>query len=194
MGGYRGGRDTTSSYHALDARWLYRKRILDRGYPSSVTWSRDGEVVSSIQVRGESGRVMLEYTNQRYGEEREHLSYPVSLEWTRCNYGGMRPWFICPVRVCGRRVAVLYGGKIFACRHCHQLAYDSQHEARHGRALSRAQKIREKLGGSGSTAEEFPSKPKGMHWRTYDALCRKAEGALNQSWPPWLIREMLRRP
>jgi transposase len=34
----------------------------------------------------------------------------------------------------------------------------------------------------------------GLSGRTYDALCRKAEGALNQSWPPWLIREMLRRP
>ena len=60
-------------------------------------------------------------------------------------------------------MAILYGGIIFACRHCHQLAYECQREPPHYRALNRAQAIREKLGGSGSMADPFPSKPKGMH-------------------------------
>jgi hypothetical protein len=51
----------------------------------------------------------------------------VRLEWTPCNYGGQRPWFLSPVRGCSRRVAVLYGGGIFACRRCHGLNYQSQH-------------------------------------------------------------------
>ena len=38
------------------------------------------------------------------------------------------------------------------------------------RGLYRAQKIRRRLGGSVSMFEDFPDKPKGMHWRTYDRL------------------------
>jgi len=48
-----------------------------------------------------------------------------------------------------------------------------------------------KLGGSPNMAEDFPDKPKGMHWRTYDLLCREAEDAQNRSCPPWLIRQIL---
>ena len=79
----------------------------------------------------------------------------------------------------------------FACRHRYQLVYDSQREAAYSRALSRAQAIRMKLGGSPNMAEDFPDKPKGMHWRTYDLLCREAEDAQNRSCPPWLIRQIL---
>jgi hypothetical protein len=35
-------------------------------------------------------------------------------------------------------------------------------------------KIRTRLGGSGSLADDFPSKPKGMHWRTYHRFIIKA--------------------
>jgi hypothetical protein len=46
----------------------------------------------------------------------------VPLEWTACNFGGERPWFICPGAGCSRRVAVLHAaGKHFLCRHCYDL-------------------------------------------------------------------------
>ena len=38
------------------------------------------------------------------------------------------------------------------------------------RGVYRAQKIRTRLGGSVSMFEDFPDKPKGMHWRTDDRL------------------------
>ena len=93
------------------------------------------------------------------------------MKWTACNFGGERPWFVCPGATCGRRVAVLYGpGKYFLCGHCYELRYESQREDKKDRALRRAQKIRMRLGGSANMLEPFPERPKGMHHDTYMRL------------------------
>jgi hypothetical protein len=183
-------KNTTSDHRQLDIRVLQRKGFLQpRGW-ADLSWSVNGEVVGSIQMLAEFDRVVLRYRHQRYGQDWKSAEYPVSLDRTLCNYGGERIWFLCPAWGCSRRVAVLYLGSIFACRQCLQLVYESQREAPHNRALSRVQSIREKLGGSGSTADDFPDKPKGMHWRTYNRLFAEAEEALNQSWPPWLLKQV----
>ena len=137
---------------------------------------------------------MLKYKRKPPGSD-EWISeeYPVYLNWSPCNYGGKRPWFLCPARGCGRRVAVLYGGGVFACRQCHQLAYQSQRDAKYERALTRAQAIRAKLGGSPDPSEPFPAKPKGMHWETYSRLFLQAKAASDMSWPPWLLRQIASR-
>jgi hypothetical protein len=102
------------------------------------------------------------------GGEWEDVREPVELAWTACNFGGERPWFICPGAGCGRRVAVLYGpGRYFLCRRCYDLSYESQREDKTQRALRRAQKIRQRLGGTANMMEAFPEKPKGMHHETY---------------------------
>jgi hypothetical protein len=99
--------------------------------------------------------------------------------WTPCNFGGERPWFVCPGVGCGRRVAILYGpGKYCLCRHCNDLRYESQRDDKKDRALRRAQKIRKRLGGSANMMEPFPEKPKGMHLDAYIRLyweCHEAE-------------------
>jgi hypothetical protein len=74
-------------------------------------------------------KLVLSYRST-LGGEWEDVKEPVSLEWTPCNFGGERPWFVCPGVVngkrCGRRVAILYGpGKYFLCRHCYDLRYES---------------------------------------------------------------------
>ena len=90
---------------------------------------------------------------------------------TPCNFGGERPWFVCHRVTCGRRVAILYGpGKYFLCRRCYDLRYESQREDNKDRALRRAQKIRQRLGGSANMMEPFPDRPKGMHHDTYMRL------------------------
>ena len=62
----------------------------------------------------------LIYRSRSGNEDWEDQNYPVWLDWTPCHFGGERPWFRCPAMGCGRRVAILYGGRIFACRHCYQ--------------------------------------------------------------------------
>ena len=95
------------------------------GYQGRWQWRRDGEVVAWIQMQVEYDRVILIYRHRSGDGKWKDEQYPVRIERTLCNKGGSRQWFICPAVGCGRRVAILYGGGIFACRHCHQLAYAS---------------------------------------------------------------------
>ena len=113
-----------------------------------------------------AGAGALGYCHVRWEDE----SYPVHVDWTACNLGGQRPWFLCPARGCGRRVAILYGSGIFACRNCYQLAYPSQRETRDDRALRRADRIRAKSGWESGIGNGWGPKPKGMHWHTFDRL------------------------
>jgi len=97
-------------------------------------WLREGQQVASIRMRAEADRVILTYRHRSGEGEWKDEEYPVFLDHTPCRLGGSRPWFLCPARRCGRRVAILYGGTIFACRRCHHLAYDSSREDAGGRA------------------------------------------------------------
>jgi hypothetical protein len=81
-------------------------------------------------------------------------------------------------------VAVIYcAGKLFACRHCYRLCYTTQQENAADRALSRACKIRERLGQkTGGVCVPFPSRPKGMHWKTYGRLAFAGCAAEERCW------------
>lgn len=174
---YRTGtKATTDECHSVDIRYLHRHDLLKPGHWFSLRWSRAGRETGSIRgvVEGTERpeRVVLLYRHRPPGGDWEDVRETVPLEWTPCNFGGERPWFICPGvvngEVCSRRVAVLYGpGKYFLCRHCYDLSYESRRENKMYRALHKAQAIRERLGGSANMTEPFPEKPKGMHWRTY---------------------------
>jgi hypothetical protein len=89
---------------------------------------------------------VLSYRHRRPGQEWESKEYPVLLKRTCCHYGGERVWFRCPALECGRRVAILYGGAVYACPHCYRLAYQSQRESFSDRAATRVEAIRERLG------------------------------------------------
>jgi hypothetical protein len=109
------------------------------------------------------------------------MEYPVYLEWTGLHYGGRRAWFRCPAKGCGRRVAILYGGAIFACRHCHRLAYLSQRESAGDLATRRADKLRQRLGWEPGILNGEGSKPKGMHWRTFERMRMEHDVHVNAS-------------
>jgi hypothetical protein len=167
---------TTGECHNVDVRYLHREGLLEPGRWFSLRWSQAGRLTGSIRCAVEGNdrpeRVLLLYRHRSGpGAEWEDVLKPVSLNRTACNFGGERPWFVCPGAGCGRRVALLYGlGSYFLCRRCYDLVYESQRENGITRALRRAQAIRERLEGSANMTKPFPEKPKGMHWRTYERL------------------------
>jgi hypothetical protein len=95
----------------------------------------------------------------------------IRLTWTRSTFG-FRAWFLCSG--CARRTAKLYLGRgdtAFACRACHDLAYASQSATPVHRAITRAQKLRTRLGGGPSLLDPLPlQRPQRMHRLTYYRL------------------------
>jgi hypothetical protein len=164
---------------ALDVRCLQRDGWLTRARVFHWKWTRNGEKVASICIRAEADHMVLNYQTQSNGGEWQPMEYSVHLEWTGLHLGGQRVWFLCPTRGCGRRVAILYGGINFACRHCHKLKYQCQREAHDYRAARRADRIREKLGWQPGILNPISHKPIGMQWRTFERLKAEHDAFMN---------------
>ena len=169
---------TTEHCLCLDLFWMTRNGFIgNRARSGSLNWSRNGQVISTIGFYADCTGVFLSYTVARTGQA---VEYRVPLAKTEPHLGGQRWWFVCPLAQCGRRVAKLYlppGASHFGCRSCYRLTYASCGTAQWDRSLSWAQKVRERLGGSGSMLDPFPGKPKGMWWRTYRRLRTRVENA-----------------
>ena len=181
-----GGKNTVEGCRSIDVLRWNKLGYLRSPRWFSWAWTRDGERVASINVETQRHSVTLKYRSRSYGEDWSDVEQRVPIAWTPCRFGGERPWFVCSVAsngvYCGRRVTKLYGaGRLFACRHCYRLAYASQQESAHQRGLGKSQKIRMRLGGSPNMLEEFPDKPKGMHWRTYERWRRVHDVAEERS-------------
>lgn len=167
-------RDTVEDYRTLDVRKLKRDGSLLPGSDKTITWFQHGHVLGSVDVRAEPGRIIL----TRHGRDRDGnvnaRNYPVCLTTTPCHMGGVRSWFVCPGPGCGRRIAVLCYGNIFACRKCLQVGYQSQKEPLEDRAARRAFRLRKRMGWPLGVDPEWGwDKPKGMHWQTYHRLRRE---------------------
>jgi hypothetical protein len=146
MGGYGSGRwgwsksdakTLVESCWVLDINWLVQEGVVrpDQYRQGGVSWTRNEEKVASIgyevNAQGDGGTLRLTYTVGRDGPEKIAQDYVVPLVTSRIVSGGRRWWFQCVA--CRRRVGKLYlppGGKIFACRHCYDLAYTSSRESR----------------------------------------------------------------
>lgn len=188
--GYGWKRDIDRYRHVDVRRWA-RDRLLEPGRYFPWNWvTDDGERQASIGVRVDTDLVTFTYTVSGASMPSEDVVEHVQLDRTPCNFGGSRPWFLCPGVVdgkrCGRRVAILYiVGAYFLCRHCHDLAYQSQKEGRTERLMRRARTLRRRLGGSGSLDDPFPPKPARMHWQTYWKLCAEAREAEHTGMMQW---------
>ena len=147
MGGYGSGRwgyghhkrTTVEECRHLDVRHLRRRGLLEAGQMWQGLWwwrTPDGEEKASVDLTATAAQVVVSYTiRHTYGPEAdrepERVSYAVPVVWTPMFREGRRPWFLCPGRNCGRRVAKLYlpvyaDAKYFLCRHCYGLSYESR--------------------------------------------------------------------
>lgn len=169
-------KNTTSDYMQLQISRLVEAGVIEESVHKAGNWNWlvNDEVKSSIGYESNTKSInspylRLNYTNKATNKD---YNYKVNLTTTSPNFGGKRWWFECPN--CGRRVAVLYSDKVYVCRKCLNLSYESQNEASYSRLMSKAQKIHKKLGGSGCV-DDYVKKPKNMHWKTYNRLIDEME-------------------
>ena len=174
--GRYGGRATVENGLTLDLPKLMRDQLFRPGcvWGGSLIWKivSTGETVSSVSYEAhlgqETGRVRLRYTSALQGGERRKSDYWISLVTTPQPFGGLRWWFVCPLT--GRKASKLYlpsEAFKFASRQAYGLAYRSQREAPHDRALQRAFKLCARLGSDGAIGDPIV-KPKWMRWATFN--------------------------
>jgi hypothetical protein len=167
----------------LDINRLIRDDIIRPGEHSiwRITWrTGDGHVYDSARAITEMRPGKFPHlTIEHAGREQQ-----ISLCFAHRHFGGRQWYFACPRT--HERVSVLWkppGSPYFASRHAfgRQVAYSSQFETPRDRAISQARSIRNRLGGEADLSADFPPKPKGMRWTTYERLQRKCE-AYDASW------------
>lgn len=151
----------------LDIRELYKDDFVQGEARGSITWLQQGKPVASIGTRFDPCRLAL-VLDYEFGIPPVPVKERVYLTYTACNYGGDRPWFVCPS--CGRRCAVLWGKGRFLCRLCQRVAYASQNESGSSRAIRRVHEIRAKLRVEGCVPVWSIPKPRYMRYDRYHAL------------------------
>lgn len=170
MGGYGsgGGRFARQmdEFLKLDLA-TFKGHWFENSRRGTLTWSRGGRETSSIGYRLGCDFIELRYT-AGHEPNRTNIRERIALAFTDQPFGGRRRWFVC--KSCGRRCRVLIGGKYFRCRHCYRATYPSQYEPFRVKGLAKAETARSRVGAEPGFANPWPSKPKGMHWRTYMRL------------------------
>ncbi len=149
----------------LDVRELQRAGILQDVWVTlrpQFRWPR------IVKMRAARYLIQLELRNQTVPQQ-----IPVS--WTRCYYGGARPWLHCPF--CELRVARLFNGfSGFFCRACvGNPIYESRRRSKKARAYLQAYRLRQRLGGSRPLLDPVPERPYRMKRKTYGRLRARIE-------------------
>jgi hypothetical protein len=150
----------------LDVRELRRARIISGDWVAlpnvSLRWP------SIVQMRAARYLIQLELRNQAVPQQ-------IRVSWTRCNYGGGRPWLRCPH--CEERVARLFKGLGgYFCRACvGNPIYESQRRSKKARAYLQAYRLRQRLGGSRPVLDPVPERPYRMKRTTHRRLCARIE-------------------
>jgi len=160
---------------SIDLARLKRHGILADSAPRILTWTRGREDAGQIRIIAVERGVHLNYRVTKHSGECHDIDELIPYVWSPTQFGGRRQWLQCPG--CWKACRVLYRGDTrFRCRRCLHLRYGSQYEPPGLGGVDQADKIRKRLGdtvGSAFEQDEFPPKPKGMHWTTYRRLKRR---------------------
>lgn len=196
MGGFGSGRDTYARTPTVEVCSHLESDVfsdmVDDPDVSHVDlkWS-DTRQIRAFVEHAEGGEyadaVRLTYTVRPESDDAREYEYRVALDYTECNFGGVRPWFRCPQ--CGTRRGKLYlppRRERFACRECYELGYQSSRssgndleraEQRYRKAFATADKDGRHRHPESLASPIFPEKPKGMHQETFDELMQDVEDA-----------------
>lgn len=134
---------------------------LETGSIYKVSWNNS---VMLLEIKGD--KVVLHY---KYNNKNKKAV--ISFDSSVVGYG-TRTWFNCPI--CRERFARVYiVDGVFGCRLCHNLTYiTSRKSGNELRYLNhQVRQVQLKLGGEDAhITDRYISKPKNMHWRTYERL------------------------
>lgn len=184
MGGYGSGRTYEGRSRVGMAKQikvgaLAKIGALTEGWSASLQWPGSG--CDDIEGTFSDDTLRLSWKVEA-GQDSLHVVMPIGVSWSACNYGGKRPWLLCPY--CGRRVSALHlssNSRQLACRHCFNMTYESRNVDAIGRSWMRQEKLLQRIGGScgGGFSSRDPSRPKGMHRTTYRRI---HEAAFDEMW------------
>jgi hypothetical protein len=90
-------RPTCESRLDIDVRDWHGDGLLRSGQAFSISWSRGGEPLGNINVDPLGDAVVLLFHRISSGKEKSQATEQrVPIVWSRCHFGGFRPWFRCP--------------------------------------------------------------------------------------------------
>jgi hypothetical protein len=176
MGGHGSGRrgwhPVIEHQLRLDVRLFRRNGWLAAGRAGTLRWSQYGEQTAAARFTTRDDAVVLDYTTKDENGQAVPVQIAVPIQRLPCRYGGHRHYWKCPrcVRWC-EVLALGWGGRGWACRHCLRLRYACQGLAPAHRVQQRANKIFAKLDGD----SDYPLKPRWMRWRTFHRLVAQAQ-------------------
>ncbi|NUO79351.1 hypothetical protein HUU05_04685 [candidate division KSB1 bacterium] len=149
----------------LDMTELRRLGLLQRTERHGIVlrWRRGEQVIARMycalrSLSASAALLRLSYDISETSRESKGFDYEILLVKSKCYFGGVRDWFMCPLskegRPCGRRCRVLYlphGAQYFGCRLCYELTYESRQRHRNrfyegiAKPWDKRDKAREKL-------------------------------------------------
>lgn len=155
-------KSTTSKRLSVDVRKLKRSGKLVPGL-HSISWDNGSAMTMMINAE-------VTIAQFQFAQDGQSYTPTAFIAHTKCNYGGVRPWFVC--NGCERRYAVLYVSRgSIACRDCNNLLYASQIESEPDRAIRKAQELGIQLGyGPDLINGQYlhgDKRPAGMSFRAY---------------------------
>ena len=175
------GKQTVEGCYVIDVVELARRgglggRCVGGPAPVYIPEPRPAEMRAGFvsEAEGQSGALELFYMVRRSSGGWTPVRQKITVGTTPLTYGGVRPWFHCPIRKdgrrCFRRCRLVYlpvGAARFGCRQCHSLAYQSQRLSPLDCILQRMDKLEQELGWDTGTSRRRPT---GMHRRRYQRL------------------------
>lgn len=135
--------------------------------------TRTGYETLTLRLRAFEPYLQCHWQMEAFGSVFDTGEFAVKVSWTRPNYGGRCARFECPR--CNRKVRILYVHESkLACRSCSGVEYLSQRMRlpKYARPLVRLNEICVRLGGQPGELT-LPSRPRGMHHKTYDRLAQE---------------------